>query len=156
MVIFLHKVQTEVNNYFKSHSDDVYKKIQKAAELSDSTDMEDAALLLTEVRRSLKAVADYLYPATSEQIVCTDGKERKMGDDQYLNRLFEYVLKNVTQSTSKDLLQNELNYLVSFIERLNKIGSKGVHSEVTIVEAKQGLVGLYFFLFNLCQKITEK
>lgn len=52
------------------------------------------------------------------------------------------------KSTSKHLLQAELDYLGKFLSRLNE---KGVHASVTLAEAKQGLVGLYFFLFNVCQ-----
>jgi hypothetical protein len=28
------------------------------------------------------------------------------------------------------------------------------HANITLAESRQGLVGLYFFLFNLCQHLT--
>src|SRR6202790_1035325 len=43
---FLDRVQNDVNNFFKARSDDVYVKLQKAAELAASRDLEDASLLL--------------------------------------------------------------------------------------------------------------
>jgi hypothetical protein len=36
------------------------------------------------------------------------------------------------------------------------MASKDVHAPVTLAEAKQGLVGLYFFLFNVCQHLSQK
>jgi hypothetical protein len=43
--LFLHKVQTEVNNYFNARSEDVYTKLYKAAQLADSNDRELSASL---------------------------------------------------------------------------------------------------------------
>jgi hypothetical protein len=35
------------------------------------------------------------------------------------------------------------------------MASKGVHASVTLAESKQGLVGLYFFLFNVSQHLSQ-
>lgn len=79
-----------------------------------------------------------------------------MGDEQYLNRLHQFVAEHVVRSTSKEMLKTELDHLTAFIRRLNEMASKGVHGTVTFAEAKQGLIGLYFFLFNLCQHLTKE
>lgn len=150
---FLQKSQNLVNNYFKQHSEDVYTKLQKATQLIDSTDPEDHSLLLTQIRRSLKSVADFFYPAVSEQVICSDGKKRNLGNDQYLNRLNEYIISSIGKSSSRDLLRTELEYLSVFARRLNEVASKGVHAEVSLIEAKQGLIGIYMFLHNLILKI---
>ena len=153
---FLEDVQNEVNNFFKARSDDVFLKLQKSAQLSASADPEDASLLLTEVRRTLKAVADHFYPPVAGKVTCSDGVERTLGEEQYLNRLQEFVGARLAQSTAKDLLRAELDYLAVFIRRLNEMASKGVHASATLAESKQGLVGLYFFLFNVCQHLSQK
>lgn len=153
---FLHEYYKEVNNYFKTYSDDVYIKLQKAAQLIDSKNSEDYSLLLTQVRRSINAVADYFYPPKSGQIKCFDGKERDLGKDQYLNRLQEYLAINFSKSSSRDLLKSELEHLSAFIRRLSEMASKGVHSNVKIQDAKQGLIGLYIFLYNIITRIQEK
>lgn len=152
---FLESVQNEVNNYFKARSEDVFVKLQKAAQLAASAELEDFSLLLTEVRRALKASADYFYPAVSGKIVCADGKERELGDEQYLNRLNEFVARSLLRSASQELIVAELDHLTSFFRRLNDMASKGVHGPVTLSEARQGLVGLYFFLFNVCQHLSK-
>jgi len=153
---FLHTVQNEVNNYFKAHSDDVYTKLQKAAQLVDSADSEDCSLLLTLIRRSIKAVADYFYPAVpgSPPVTCVDGVERKLGDDQYLNRLQEYMAAQFpSKGSSADLVRAETSVLMAFARKLNDKSSKGVHGDVTPDEARQGLFGLYMLLYNVTAKL---
>jgi hypothetical protein len=152
-VTFLQSAQNEVQNYFRSRSEDVYEKLLKANQLVDSTSPEDHSLLLTQVRRAVKSVADFFYPAEDQPKRCADGTERVLGDEQYLNRLHEFVYTRFPRSTSSDLLRAEVQYLLAFAKRLNDVASKGVHSDVTMAEAKQGLLGLYLFLYNLLQRI---
>jgi hypothetical protein len=154
--VFLQTVQNDVNNYFKAHSEEVYTKLQKAAQLVDSTDPEDCSLLLTLIRRSIKAVADYFYPAVpgSPAVRCCDGVERKLGDDKYLNRLQEYLLGLFPPGgSSADLIRAETNVLMLFARKLNDMSSKGVHGDVTPDEAKQGLFGLYMLLYNVIARL---
>ena len=153
---FLQQTHNDVNNYFKAHSEDVYTKLQKAAQLVDSNDPEDLSLLLTEVRRAIKAAADFFYPPTSEPVKCMNGAERKLGNDQYLNRLQEYLVTTFQKSSSRDLLKAELEHLAVFARRLDGVASKGVHTDVSTQEAKQGLLGLYMFLYNVISRLQQK
>lgn len=152
---FLQTVQNDVNNYFKAHSEDVYTKLQKAVQLVDSTDPEDSSLLLTLIRRAVKAVADYFYPPVpgGSPIRCADGIERKLGDEQYVNRLQEYLLAQLPNGSSADLMRAEVNVLMVFARKLNDISSKGVHADVSPDESKQGLLGLYMLLYNTIRRL---
>jgi hypothetical protein len=154
-VQFLQEAQNEVQNYFKSRSEDLYEKLQKANSLITSNSAEDLSLLLTQVRRAIKAAADYFFPPVPEPRRCSDGVERVLGEEQYLNRLREFVYTKFPRSTSTDLLRAELDHLLTLTTKLNDIASKGVHASVSATEAKQGLLGLYLFLFNVCQKLDR-
>ena len=153
---FLEEAQNQVQNYFKVRSPDVYEKLQKANQLIESNNAEDLSLMLTQVRRAIKSVADYFYPPVVTNVVCSDGTERKLGDEQYLNRLQEFLATQVTNSSSSDLLRAELEHLLFFARKLNSIASKGVHSDVSLSEAKQGFLGLYMFLYNICNRLEER
>jgi hypothetical protein len=109
---FLEQAQGYVQNFFKAKSADVYEKLEKANALVFSDSREDLSLLLTQVRRAIKSVADHFYPPSAVAIQCSDGVERTLGDDQYLNRLQEFVYASLPRSTSNDLLRAELEYLV--------------------------------------------
>lgn len=152
---FLWTVQNDVNNYFKARDIDVFQKIQKASILAGSGDSEDAALVLTEVRRALKAAADYFYPAQEGAVVCSDGTERVLGEDRYLNRLSEYLANWIPASTARELAVAELALLDAFMRRLNDLASKGVHATVTQVEARQGLVAMFMFLSTITQRAPK-
>jgi hypothetical protein len=154
-VLFLQSAQNEVQNYFKTRSDDVYEKLQKANQLVDSVSKEDHSLLLTQVRRAIKAVADHFYPAEAAPKRCADGVDRTLGDEQYLNRLHEFIYTRFPRSASTDLLRAELEYLLVFARKLNDIASKGVHATISLPEAKQGFLGLYLFLYNVCQRLES-
>jgi hypothetical protein len=154
--VFLQRVQAEVNNYFKARSEDVYAKLQKAAHLVDSTDADDHSALLGHVRRAIKATADHFYAPVRDPVICSDGKERVLGEDQYLNRLQEFLAAKFPSGSSTDLLRAELTLLIAFARKLNDISSKGIHANVTGEEAEQGLVGLYMFLYNVISRLQRK
>jgi hypothetical protein len=155
-ISFLGQIQNDVNNYFATHSEDVYKKLQKAAELIDNNDQENLSLLLTQVRRAIKSSADYFYPPSLGPVKCADGTIRDLDDKQYLNRLNEFLITAFEKSSSRDLLKAELEQLSVFARRLNEVASKGIHATVSGNEAKQGLLGLYMFLYNICSRLQEK
>ena len=154
--LFLSEVQNKVNLYFSIRSDDTFRKLQKATTLLESNDPEDDALLLTTIRKTINSVADYFYPPVQDKILCCDGIKRKMGNQEYLNRLGEFCTKTFNSSTSNELINAELNYFMTFAKKLNEIASKGVHTNVSPIEAKQGLVGLYLFLSNIIEKIEHQ
>ena len=153
---FFVSVQNEVHNYYAERCDAGYRKLRKAASLVGSTEPEDHALLLTSIRRAVKAVADFHYPPATDPVVCQDGETRRLGKEEYLNRLQEFCAQQLSGSTSTKLLGTELDHLVVFLRHLNDVASKGVHAEVTGVEARQGLLGLYLFLSNLIARIEHK
>jgi hypothetical protein len=153
---FLERVQREVDNFFKAHCEDVYSMLQKAAQLMNANDLESHSLLLTEVRRAIKGAADYFQPATNQAVQSRNDTERVFTDAQYLNRLEQY-LKNLCQSsTANDLLRADFDHLLIFARKLDRMASKGVHARVSPAEAKQGLVGLYMFLYNVIARLQEK
>lgn len=153
---FLEGIQNEVNNYFRAHSEDVYTKLQKAAQLVDFHDSEDPSLLLTQVRRAIKAAADYFYPPATEPITCSDGKVRNLDNERYLDRLHEYLVTHFQKSASEELLRAGFGQLAVFVRRLNDVASKGVHAVVSAQEAKQGLLGLYMFLHNVVSLLQDR
>jgi hypothetical protein len=87
---------------------------------------------------------------------CSDGQERDLGDEQYLNRFQEFLLTKFEKSSSRDLLRTEFEHLAVFARKLHEVASKGVHSEVSIQDAKLGLIGLYMFLYNIIIRIQTK
>jgi hypothetical protein len=63
-------------------------------------------------------------------------------------------MRSFEANTSTSLLKAEVDYLAVFMRRLNEVASKGVHTQVTALEARQGLLGVYVFLSNVIAKLT--
>lgn len=131
-------------------------KLQKATGLVDSNNPEDHSLLLTEVRRAIKAAADFFYPPAPSLVRCSDGVERKLGDREYLSRIEQFVMTKFGKSISRDLMKAGFQQIAVLARRLNDISSKGVHSDVSLHEAKEGLLGLYMFLYNIIIKVQNE
>jgi hypothetical protein len=68
----------------------------------------------------------------------------------------EFLMRIFPQSTSRDLVRAELDHLDILMRRLNETASKGVHADVTAQEAKQGLLALYMFLYNVVVKLQNE
>ena len=149
-------VQTNVHNYYASKCDAVYQSLRKAVSLTSSTDAEDHALLLTSIRRAMKAAADFHYPPVAHSVVCRDGKSRTLGDEQYLNRPQEFCAQQFDGDTSTGLLQAEVDVFAAFVRRLHEVASKGVHAQVSRAEARQGLIGAYMVLSNIIAKLEDR
>jgi hypothetical protein len=141
-------VQREVHNFYAARCEPAFQSLSKAASLLGSANAEDHALLLTSIRRAVKAAADYHFPAQDTPVKLPDGSSRNLDDAHYLNRLHEFCRQGL-DSTADELLRAELDLLAVFARRLNDVASKGVHAQVSPLEAKQGLLGVYVFLSNL-------
>jgi hypothetical protein len=150
----LGSLQRDVHNFYAENCDPAYQSLRKAASLLGSSNAEDHALLLTCVRRAVRAAADYHYPPRAEPVTCSDGKVRDLGDEQYLNRLHELCVQQFDSNSSTSLLRSEFEHLAVFVRRLNDVASKGVHAQVSALEARQGLVGVYMFLSNVIAKLS--
>ena len=111
---------------------------------------EDWSLALTSCRRIIKAVADVIYPPK-------DGKVagRKVGDQQYINRIWAFLDENMASSSDKNLAKAHIGYLGSFIEELNKKTSKGVHSAVNYEEAVRTVLYTYLTIGDILDFTPE-
>ncbi|WP_286806081.1 hypothetical protein, partial [Marinimicrobium sp. UBA4209] len=69
-----------------------------AYERLSSTSSEDWSHALTAARRVIKDVADSIYPPREAKL-----GERKLGNDQYINRLWAFLDENAKSGSDKDL-----------------------------------------------------
>lgn len=110
---------------------------------------EDLAHALTSCRRMLKSLADHLYPATNEALAGVDGVLRTMSDDQYRNRLLEYVRQTLGKHGQSAVIQKTLDSLGARLKSLDSLASKGVHDDVSAAEAETCVVWTYLLAADL-------
>ena len=113
--------------------------------LSEENPEAGSQALLT-CRRILESVADKLYPACEEPVIGSDGKERKLTRDKYINRLWQFVADRIKGSTTGDLLLTQIDDLGHRIDRVYHLASKGVHGDVSKDEVTLCVMQTYLLI----------
>jgi DNA uptake protein ComE-like DNA-binding protein len=139
-------IRERVDNLLLDICPNAIEKFMSAYERLGSTSSEDWSLALTACRRVIKAVADVLFPPTDE---LRNG--RKLGEEQYINRLWAFLDTRLEASSDKDLAKAHVDYLGSFIQRLNDKASKGVHATVSYEEAVRAVLYTYLTLGDILE-----
>ncbi len=114
----------------------------------DSINPEDWANAVHTCRRILKEVADNLYPPQKESIV-VGKKEIKLGEEQYINRLIQYIESKSKSSTYNAVVGSNLSYIGNRIDAINEAACKGTHDEINLNEAKSYIIYTYLLLGDI-------
>lgn len=113
-------------------------KLSAAFENVDSANPEDWANAASTCRRLLKDVADAIRPPGPD----VDG--RKMGKDQYINRLIDWIgSQSNTAGTTREFIVADLQYLGRRLDASATAGHKGAHTEVSQYDAARYVTGTY-------------
>jgi hypothetical protein len=120
-------------------------KFTAAFENVTSSNPEDWASAAATCRRLLKELADALQPAGPD----IDG--RKMGPDNYVNRLVSWIASSGTGKTARDFAMSDLEYLGRRLDAVADAGHKGAHAEVTQYEASRFIAGTYLLVGDILQ-----
>lgn len=139
-------IRDRVDNLLLDLCPEAIEKFMVAYERLGSSSAENWSQALTAIRRVLKAVADAVYSPRE-----TEEGERKLGDEQYINRLWAFLDENAESGSDKDLAKAHIDYMGSFLQRLNEKASKGVHAEVTYSEAVRAVLYTYLTLGDLLE-----
>jgi hypothetical protein len=110
---------------------------------------------LTSCRRTLKALADRLYPPRETPVKGADGKERILNDSLYKARLWQFITESKAGSTAKQMLSDEVDRLGKQVDRLNDLAGKGVHADVTEFEVNLCVLGMYSVTGALLRLLDE-
>jgi hypothetical protein len=107
---------------------------------------ESRSAALTSCRRLLMDVADSVFPASDAEWVDRKGGKRKVGNEQYKNRLLAYLADLGESEGSYALLESELEHLASRLDIIYEKTCKGVHVDVSKNEANLAVIHTYLFI----------
>ncbi len=125
------------------------RKFSSVYQRLKSADEEDWSQALTSCRRILKDFANVVYPPTHKPIKCSNGKKHVLGEDKYINRLWQFVYEKVGSETTKKVLKGQTDYLGERIDALYKLTNKGVHDQVNKFDVNQCVIYTYLLLGDL-------
>lgn len=144
-----------VDSKLMNYCPEAIKKLSSIYDNISSSNEEDWANAIHSCRRILKEVADNLYPPTDKAIK-VGTKEIKLGEDQYINRLIQYIDSKSDSKTYNSIVGAELSDIGNKIDALNNAACKGTHDKVTRFEAERYLIYTYLFLGDLLSLEKEE
>jgi hypothetical protein len=137
------RLRDEVDSAIGSLVPTALPRLNAALENAVSDSPEHWANAAGTCRRLLKEVADALRPPGPD----VDG--RKMGEDNYVNRLVDWISRQERSATAREMAISDLEYLGQRLDSVAGAGHKGIHAEVTRHDASRFLVGTYLLLGDI-------
>lgn len=137
-------LKTAVDDKLLDLSPEAAEQLMIAFKTVSSDKPEEWSQALTTCRRLIEKVADYVFPARAEAY---NGK--KVGQSQFINRIWAFMDSTIESQSNKELARYHVEYLGKYIESTIKLTNKGVHSELTKVEAIKTVFHIYLMLADL-------
>lgn len=143
-----------VENYFSILSKETILKLQAIEDKINSDNPEMYSQALTTCRRLFESTANELfdkyYPGYADKKYITkSGREIDISGDHYKNKLAAVIEKLEEKSVSKSIVGSNILYLLDWIDNLNKIQCKGVHSDVAKQDAVRCIIQTYICLGDI-------
>lgn len=110
---------------------------------------------LTSCRRLLMTVADSVFPPQSNDWIDSKGKLRKVGTEEYKNRLLAFADNQIGSHSSYLILTAEIEHLAARLDAVYEKVSKGVHTDVSTDEARLAVIQTYLFIGEIARLSTE-
>lgn len=142
------KKRLSVDEKLAEISPDAVRKFVSVHENLRSSNSEDWANAVHSCRRILKDVADVLYPPKKESIQ-VNGKPIKVGEEQVINRLIQYVDSKSSSGRFEELVGSHLKYLGERLDSVYEAANKGTHAEVSLDEAERYIIFTYLLIGDL-------
>lgn len=140
----------EVDTFLRAECPQAVEQIVAVNERMTSDDSESLSAALTSCRRVLKTVADVVFPPQTEPHIDGSGKPRNVNEEAVVNRLIAFLQISHGKSTRK-IVTSELEYLAARLNAINDVACKGVHSDVTLPEARLLVIHTYLFLAEVAR-----
>ncbi|MUG86494.1 hypothetical protein GNP92_09085 [Paenibacillus timonensis] len=114
-----------------------------------SQNSEDWANAVHTCRRIIKEVADSLYPPSETPIELSAGKKVMVGEDQYINRLIQYIESKSSSEKFSSIVGSHLKFIGERLDGIHEAANKGTHSEVTLEEAERYIIYTYLVIGDI-------
>lgn len=124
------------------------EKFVSVYENLSSDNPEDYANAVHSCRRILLDLADALYPP-SDTPLQINGKSIKVGADQYINRLIQYISSKSESKTYNDVVGSDLSSIGMRLDAINDAVCKGTHTDVTKDEATRYIIHTYLLISDI-------
>lgn len=115
-----------VDTFIRSHCPKAAEKVIAINERMADGSEESRSAALTSCRRLLMDIADSVFPAKEEEWKDRKGKNRKVGIEQYKNRILAYLADLEKSEGTYILLESEIEHLASRLDSIYEKTCKGI------------------------------
>lgn len=143
-------MKNEVDDRLLDLNPAIAEQLMLAFKSISSEKEEEWSQALTTCRRLLESLADELYPASKNKF-----NGRPVGQTQYVNRLWAFMDGAIQSDSNKELAKAHIDFLGSWLEKVNKITNKGVHADVEKLEAVKSVFHTYLVVADLLKYLDK-
>ena len=133
------KARLQVNDELAQICPKTVEKFVSVYSNMDSDNPEDWANAVHSCRRILLDLADALYPPQDEPITA-NGRKIKVGQDQYINRLVQFINSKADSKTFAEVVGTDLSSIGMRLDAINDAVCKGTHVDVSKDEASRYII----------------
>lgn len=120
----------------------------------DSDNPEDWANAVHSCRRILVDLADALYPPREDPVQIA-GKTIKVGPEQYINRLVQFVISRSESDTYAKVVGSDLSSIGNRLDAINDAVCKGTHAEISKGEASRYIIHTYLLISDIVSLVDN-
>lgn len=140
------QAREDVDAFIRAKCPEAAEKVVAINERMRENDAESRSAALTSCRRLLMSVADAIFPASEDDYIDGKGKTRKVGQEQYKNRIIAFLEKNIQSESTAAILNIEIEHLAARLDAVYEKACKGVHDAVTPEEARLAVIQTYLMI----------
>lgn len=140
----------KVDNTLTDICPESIQKFVSVYENIDSNNPEDWANAIHSCRRILIDFANSIYPPSKTPIT-VGGKIIKIDNDQYINRLIQYIKSKSQSKTYNAIVGCDLKSIGERLDAVNDAVCKGTHTYLTKNEASKYLIHTYILLSDIIE-----
>lgn len=122
---------------------DSIRKFISVYENMDSDNPEDWANAIHSCRRILNDFADSIYLPSDDPITLKNGKTIKIGKDQYINRLIQFIAGKSDSKIYYSVVGADLQSIGERLDTINNAICKRTHTDITKDEASRYLIHIF-------------
>lgn len=145
------KARELVDMFVRDHCPKAAEQLVAVSDRVRDGNGESLSAALTSCRRLFASVADTVFPPQKDPYVGRDKKPRKVGQEEYKNRLLAFVDIHMSSTSTSAILSSQLDHLAARLDAVYEKACKGVHADITVDETRLTIIETYMFLAEIAR-----
>jgi uncharacterized ubiquitin-like protein YukD len=138
------------DRFIREHCPRVGEELLAINEQLDFYNPESFSAAMLAVRRILAAVADAVVPVQEPQYKDRKGRERKIGPDQYLNRIFAYLEQNAKSDAFLSMIEAEMTYIFAKADHPAD-NLRGLYEPLSRDDVELAIIHMYLIIAEIAK-----